>query len=431
MPRRPADRLRRRRYDVIRADASRASGPVIHQPTGAVESEKMTRPHILFVDDDPGVLHALQQALKSDVDRWCMAFVDSGQAALDAFSSRTVDVVVCDLRMPGVDGATVLSQVRRHYPSTVRIVLSGHTEDELTLESLHATHRFLAKPVQVGEIREAIERSLVLRESLRNKALVKAMTGLDSVPALPQIYDELMTALAGRNTTSADIGEIIEQDIGLSATILKLVNSSFYGLFRHVGSPAQAAGLLGMDVIKNIALTEKLFSQFEGENIDIAYFVDLNLQSNFSGLLAARFARIARISRRTGDHCQIAGLLSRLGDLLISAKLDKHPLVTDGTLGSDLIGGYILGLWNMTDPIVDAVTYQHCKPPFATNGVTPTHVLHAIRHLQQHLVPGQPPEPALREELEAYLASFLPPPCATDWLDTYTGWLNDRTARAA
>ena len=382
----------------------------------------MNQPTILFVDDERCVLDVMRISLQPQSYRWNMLFVDSGQAALTVFEQQPVDVLVCDLRMPGIDGATVLTRVRRDHPNTIRIVLSGHTEHELTLESLHATHRFLAKPARPEHVRDAIERSLALRETLRNEALVMAMSGLTSVPSLPQIYDELMAALAEGNTTSADIGAIIERDVGLSATILKLVNSSFYGLFRHVESPAQAAGLLGTDVVKNIALTEKLFSQFEGEDVDIDFFVELNRLSNLDGMLAARMARQARIPRRSADHCQIAGLLSRLGELLIEARLKEHPLVVEGTLGADMISGYMLKLWNMPDPIVDAVTNQHIRPPRAEGNVMPTHLLHALRYLQGMLPLGEEPDAELRDELLADLAEFLPAQCVEKWLRIYTGW---------
>jgi len=81
---------------------------------------------ILFVDDEPNILAGLKRQLRSQRKEWEMAFAESGEAALDMLSETPFDVVVSDMRMPGMDGAELLNRVKERYPETVRIILSGH-----------------------------------------------------------------------------------------------------------------------------------------------------------------------------------------------------------------------------------------------------------------------------------------------------------------
>jgi len=90
---------------------------------------------ILFVDDESSLLEGIRRLLYADRERWEMQFALGGEDALRAFDAGSFDVVVSDLRMPGMDGATLLSHIRDRFPSTARIVLSGYSD---ALLSAHA-----------------------------------------------------------------------------------------------------------------------------------------------------------------------------------------------------------------------------------------------------------------------------------------------------
>ena len=80
---------------------------------------------ILFVDDEPMVLQGLQRMLRHMRTDWDMAFVESGSKALDLMAQTPCDVVVSDMRMPGMNGAELLNEVMKRHPKTVRLILSG------------------------------------------------------------------------------------------------------------------------------------------------------------------------------------------------------------------------------------------------------------------------------------------------------------------
>jgi YesN/AraC family two-component response regulator len=113
---------------------------------------------VLFVDDEPEVLEGLRNLLHKQRREWDMAFVGGGAAALEEMKTAPFDVVVSDVRMPGIDGVELLRRVKDDYPSTARIVLSGHTDPESMRKLSPIANRFLTKPCDSDTLRSAIQR---------------------------------------------------------------------------------------------------------------------------------------------------------------------------------------------------------------------------------------------------------------------------------
>jgi len=119
-----------------------------------------TKARVLFVDDEPSLLAALRRMLFGQRDRWSLAFASGGHEALDLLAREPADVVVTDMRMPGMDGVTLLREVERLYPRTQRIVLSGYAEAEATASALGVARQFLTKPCAPESLIHAIDQAL-------------------------------------------------------------------------------------------------------------------------------------------------------------------------------------------------------------------------------------------------------------------------------
>jgi CheY-like chemotaxis protein len=115
--------------------------------------------HILFVDDDPNVLDGLRDALRPRRHEWRMTFVTSGEAAVSLLEHTPVDIIFCDLRMPGMDGATLLTKVAQMQPGAVRIVLSGQADSATIGQVTAVAHQVLVKPSPIEEVMLVIERA--------------------------------------------------------------------------------------------------------------------------------------------------------------------------------------------------------------------------------------------------------------------------------
>ncbi len=188
---------------------------------------------VLFVDDEKNVLDGMRRMLRASRESWEMEFVSSGEAALLACNERAFDVVVSDLRMPGMDGAQLLGHIRDQFPSTARIILSGYSELALTARAVPVAYRVLAKPCNGAELKETIERVCTLQDILCSPMLRQIIGSIGELPSLSSTYIALSHALRTTDTPISDVAKIIEQDVAMSAKILQLVNSGFFGLARR------------------------------------------------------------------------------------------------------------------------------------------------------------------------------------------------------
>ena len=96
---------------------------------------------ILFVDDEALVLQGLQRMLRPLREEWDMEFAESGVKALELMAQHPFDVIVSDMRMPGMNGAQLLNEVMVRHPQTVRLILSGQAEKDLIVKCVGATHQ--------------------------------------------------------------------------------------------------------------------------------------------------------------------------------------------------------------------------------------------------------------------------------------------------
>ena len=118
---------------------------------------------VVFVDDELHILNAIRRAVIDEP--FISLFANSGKEALELFETYEISVIVTDMRMPGMDGLTLLKQVRELSPKTVRIVLSGYTQLSQVLVTVNQAEifQFISKPWQTEEellivVRRGIER---------------------------------------------------------------------------------------------------------------------------------------------------------------------------------------------------------------------------------------------------------------------------------
>ena len=355
---------------------------------------------ILFVDDEPKILRGLQRMLCDLEDEWEMEFVESGTEALKLLEKRPIDVIVSDMRMPQMDGAQLLNTVMQEYPQVVRIVLSGHSERELILRSVGATHRFLSKPCDPGLLHQVVTEACSLRNTLTDSAVMSVVSKLTNVPSMPQLYIDIMHELESPNGSLKKAGEIISKDVGMTAKILQIVNSSFFGLPRHISDPGHAANLLGLDTLKSLILSVNIFSKFDVSMIKNPSFLRLWEHSMETGALAARIAAAETSEVQVRDHAMMAGLLHDTGKLILANDFtEKYKEVLNIAQEKGIsyheaekevfntthaeVGAYLFGLWGLPDPMVEAVAYHHQPERSVVEVFTPLTAVHVANILEQ------------------------------------------------
>jgi HD-like signal output (HDOD) protein len=328
---------------------------------------------VLFVDDEPRVLEQLQQMLESQKDQWDMAFAPGGEAALMLLDATPFDVVVSDIAMPGMDGAALMKFVCERYPAIVRIVLSAPQEMEEALRAVPVAHQFLLKPCDPNMLRVAVERATSLSNILSNKLLANLVGSVKDLPVLPRTYLALRQKLAEPEASIRDVVHIVEQDVAISAKILQLVNSAFFGLPREVSSVRTAVGFLGIDTLQNLVLSAGVFTIFD-QLARLPGFSCEELQAHSQ--LIAKIAGQIPASAHVRGVAVVAGLLHDVGKLVLATRAPAHftralegaeaegrPLYVVETelmgVSHAEVGAYLLGIWGLPSPVVEAVAHHH------------------------------------------------------------------------
>jgi HD-like signal output (HDOD) protein len=383
---------------------------------------------ILFVDDDQYVLDALRNILRKQRHEWDMVFALGGSAALEEMAKTPFDVVVSDMRMSGMDGATLLGQVRNEFPGTARIVLSGHAEHEAVMRALPVMHQFLNKPCSTEALRGVIARTCALQELLHADAIRGLVGKLERLPSPPTIYMQLTQALSDPNANSNQIAAIVEGDPAMSAKLLQLVNSAYFGLAQRATSIHQAVTYLGINTLKALALSAHVFGTIEGQSVNGLQLDELQKASFATATIAKQLVQ----DRKRVDDAFTAGIVRDIGRIVIAVSLPERfreieenaqatarpvQIVEQELLGASHaeIGAYLLGVWGVPFSITETVAYHHTPSAIAAGSYD---VLAAV-HVAGAFVEGARADDLTRLDPAHFDVPFLE---RTGWLAELPKW---------
>jgi response regulator RpfG family c-di-GMP phosphodiesterase len=181
----------------------------------ALDDAVTTRPPVLLVDDEVAILDGLRRQLRK---KFTVYTANGGAEALRLLESEPVTVVVSDMRMPEMDGATFLSHVRRRNPEIVRILLTGQADTQATMAAVSEgqIYRFLTKPcppeVLVAELDSAIEfhRLVTADEELLRTTLRRSVESLTAT--LPRDQPALLARAVRINRIVSELVQVLEVD---------------------------------------------------------------------------------------------------------------------------------------------------------------------------------------------------------------------------
>jgi HD-like signal output (HDOD) protein len=373
----------------------------------------MAKKSILFVDDEPNILSGLKRMLRAMRDEVEFSFAEGGRQALEIIEEKEIHVIVSDMRMPGMDGAALLKAVQEKYPQIIRIMLTGQADDESVWRTVGVVHQFLAKPSDPNTLKEVLLRACALQELMRNSDLKAIVSSIGSLPSLPTVYKKLCDALKDPDCAIADVAKIIGQDMAMSAKVLQLVNSAFFGLFKTIDSPAHAVNLLGLDTIKALVLGVGVFSEIKAENHKSFSVVTLWSHSVAIAAFAKKIAASETDNKEVIDNSFIAGMIHDIGKLLLFSSVQAQFIeAVDTAVKHNMslveceqdvfsanhcdVGGYLLGLWGLPGPVIEAITFHHRLESYPSASFSPAIAVHAADVIYYKLHPqdsvGAPPE---------------------------------------
>jgi HD-like signal output (HDOD) protein len=249
-------------------------------------------------------------------------------------------------------------------------------------------------------LKHTLAKLFALRDFLSDESIKSIISQIESLPSMPAIYNEIVAEMQSEDPTIKKVGEIISKDLSMTAKILQMVNSAFFGLFRKINNPEQAVMVLGLETIKALVLSVKIFSEFNQDNFSWFNIDGLFNHSLAVSIYANTIIKDEGLDQSLINNSMMAGLLHDLGKLILATNF-RQPYrqvleEAQGTGRSTLdleyeafgtshaeIGAYLMGLWRMENPIIEAIAFHHLPTRSLNQSMgllTAVHVANSLEH---------------------------------------------------
>jgi putative nucleotidyltransferase with HDIG domain len=270
----------------------------------------------------------------------------------------------------------LLAEVKSKHPQVVRIILSGQVEQEMTFQSVQVAHQSLSKPCDADILKHTLNKLFGLRNLLEDESIKRIVAQTETLPSLPAVYTEIITELQSSEPSVKKICETISADLAMTAKILQVVNSAFFGLVRKISNPKEAVMLLGTETIKALVLSVKIFSQFNQKKFAWFNFDELFNHSMSVSMLAQTISKQEHLDQNLVNNSLMAGMFHDLGKLILVTNFQEayQQILTEagktrqnlwdleieqfGTSHAE-IGAYLMGLWGLEYPVIEAIAFHH------------------------------------------------------------------------
>jgi putative nucleotidyltransferase with HDIG domain len=353
---------------------------------------------ILFVDDEAASLERVKQELNGVFPDWEGEYAPSAEAALALLGERSFAVVVVDFEIARRENSKLLHVLMKRHPETIRVIAAASAARAQVMRITKAAHRFLAKPIQLDVLKCIIERNLKYRELLRNKTLIRLTTGVGKLPSFPPLYYQILRELQSPEGSLRKVGQMVAEDVALTAKVLQVVNSAYFGLSRKIMTPQQAVALLGLDVLRALVVYTYAFANFKVHpKLEDFSVKRLSQHSLLVGKLAQALAHEEQADKSLEEESLSAGILHDIGKLVLIQSPDQYLEALNYSQArgcSDFlaeyevfgashaeVGAYLLGLWGIPEPVVLAVAFHHHPSKLMEDGFGALTTIHAANAL--------------------------------------------------
>lgn len=237
----------------------------------------------------------------------------------------------------------------------------------------------------------------------------------------PILYYQLREKLDNPDTTFDELAAVIKTDPAMSARLLKIVNSAFYGLGEKVDTLTHALSIVGTEQLTDLALAAIVTSKFQGIPRDLINMETFWMHSIGCGIAARRIAR--QVPGVESEKMYLGGMLHDIGSLIFfkeSPEVAKKILLRCKESGEHLfkvekevlgydhaeVGALLLTEWKLSEQLVEMVRYHH-QPSKAEDSIMETCIIARADALVYELEIGSSGEPGV-PELDPKVAEMIP-----------------------
>ena len=151
---------------------------------------------------------------------------------------------------------------------------------------------------------------------IKSEDLLKMVLSSDDLPTLPTVASQVVTLTSREDTTLAEVGDLVSQDVALTSKILKVANSAFYSFPQQIGSIQQAVSMMGTNAVQSLVLSFSLLS-IKHSNVAQRFDFDKFWEDSIGAALCAKLI-ISKVPNADADEVFVSALLQNLGQMVLA-----------------------------------------------------------------------------------------------------------------
>jgi putative nucleotidyltransferase with HDIG domain len=332
------------------------------------------RPLLLFVGEDSLAVDGRGSAAHRLSESWTQRYVRDRHEALDLIEQRVPEAVVAAEELPGGSGRDLLQEIRERHPTTIRVLMAAHAGATDRVLALNAAQLTLVRPCAEEALQGLMVRVNRLRESIWSTQVFSVLGGGDLLPAFPATCARIELALRDPEVSISEIAELLAQDAGLAAGVLRLVNSPYFGLRWPIKRLRDGVIYIGLNGIEAMVMSAAVLGLAAGGHSGV--LERLQAHSLFVARLARELASEDAAGEGDSDLAYVSGLLHDAGALVLCGRMPRvfaRFLLDCRATGRSLssveeeslgvthaqIGACLLDHWGLPHEIVEAVAFHH------------------------------------------------------------------------
>lgn len=347
---------------------------------------------VLVVDGDRHLLEAVRAEPSFNLPGWVVRVASSSEEAVRAVSEARADIFVVGGGLSDSGPLAFLQKSKELSPNSLRFLLYSEAEKDLLGKTVGLVHRRMEKPVTPSALNLAIRQVLVTHLRIRKPEVAAIVRDTKELHVNTQPMQELLKTADDPDCEIEDLAKIVQQHPTAVATILQVVNTAFYGTPGDVETIEEALQILGMDFVRNLAITElakkqlrlspglhELANSILQHSIEVSQYglrmrqhvKNMRLIQQISSIaLLHDLGKLVLLAAKGNDYADLMG--QSVDGNTPSWKLEREAYKCDHAA----VGGFLFSMWGLPEVIVRAVTWHHQPEKVGEKEYCATSLLH-------------------------------------------------------
>ncbi len=337
----------------------------------------MLKPSILFVTTRKTQLAEIVKTVVPIQTKYDCFFAENGEQAINLLATNKIDIVFSGLEIYLANGSNLIREIKNLFPESIRIAMVETFENQKIGEISQFIHQFIQYPFDIKLLENKIESTLKIKDLLGNQKIIQVINSLTTLPTLPEIYLKIEEEISKPDFSIQKISNLISKDPTLTAKILQIVNSAYFGLEREVTNINFAISYLGVNIIKSLVFYIQLFSTMRLSPERKKFLEKIWYHSLVVASTSYNLAKKYLPQKYQIESAYTAGVLHDIGKLVLLTiptyptnveMIQEQKFLEEYEAEYEVfecnhaeIGGYLLGLWGFPHHIIEAVAFHH-KP---------------------------------------------------------------------